>query len=275
MKTTKELLASAAAILQIHGIENPMDDAKWLLAELTKTSFNAVSSLPFNTINTEKFLDQINKRASKIPLDYIIGHTPFLNTHINVDENVLIPRNETEWMVSEIIKHLATLDLKNKNLLDLCTGSGAIAIAIKKRFPVLNTFMADISPKALNVAKNNAELNGVEVTPLLGDLFAPCAGLKFDFIIANPPYVAEGEWPILSPEVQKEPKSALLGGADGLDFYRRIHKEAPPFLSDDAKIWLEIGSGQGPALLEIFGSGTLFRDLYGKARVFSLKASDF
>lgn len=142
---------------------------------------------------------------------------------------------------------------KRKTLLDLCTGSGCMGIALKKRFPALNVYLSDISPEALAVARENAAANDVEVVCLQGDLFAPLDGIKVDYLVCNPPYIAEAEYEHLSREVKDfEPRLALVSGESGLEFYERLALELPGHLNLNARIFLEIGSNQGPAVIKLF-----------------------
>lgn len=214
----------------------------------------------------------IKKRLIGEPLAYILGFVPFLKCDIHVNRCVLIPRPETELLAATIIKELK--NEKEKTLLDLCTGSGCLGIAIKKECPGLNVILSDISKEALKIAKENASLAGVTVTILHGDLLSPFKGAA-DYVVANPPYVSEEEYRHLPEEIRSfEPKGALLAG-DGLLFYRRLAKDLPFHLKKGSKIWLEIGKDQGPSVKKIFSSlskkeGQIDKDFSGHDRFFSL-----
>lgn len=225
----------------------------------------------------EKVLKSLKRRAAKEPLQYILGFVPFYNVELKVSSHVLIPRPETEYLVDLIVKKLkkeaSDLPLKNKVLWDLCTGSGAIAIALKKAFPELKVIASDLSKKALTVARENAALNGVEIEFRLGDLFEPFEGEMADFIVSNPPYVSEAEYSGLDQELFFEPKEALIGGVGGLDPYRRIAASLKRFLKDGGKLFLEMGESQGTAMQKIFlkenfDACRTCQDLRGKERFF-------
>jgi len=204
------------------------------------------------------------RRSRGEPIAYIEGATSFLGCEIALSPEALIPRPETEWIVETIIKELDGQDLKGKALFDIGTGTGCIAIALKKHLPDLAVYASDIT--LLPLALKNAKANRVEITFLEGDLLEPFT-LQPDFIIANLPYIGTNE--SLSREVTDyEPHRALFSGADGLDHFSRLSTQLPkgPF-----KLWLEIGAGQGKAIQEIFNGGTLTQDYGGKDRLFSLE----
>ena len=183
-----------------------------------------------------------------------------------VDERVLIPRADTE----SVCEAALALIHPGQRALDLCTGSGAIAIAIKKLCPGAEVTASDLSADALALAKENAPALQAEIRFLEGDLFAPVAGERFHLIVSNPPYIPLGEGPWLQAEVQREPNMALFAGQDGLDFYRRIAKEAPAHLFPGGHLVLEIGDDQFPAvsalLAPAFTDIRLIHDLGGRPR---------
>ena len=214
------------------------------------------------------------KRAAKHePLEYIVGEIDFFGCKIKTDARALIPRQETELLVEHIAKRIKD----HRSLWDLCTGSGCIGIALKKRFTHLAVFLSDFSKDALSLAKENGKKNGVEVEFFLGDLFAPFKGKKTDLIVCNPPYVSSSEFLTLDPSVRDfEPHQALLGGERGSDFYEKLANEAPEYLEAGGCLFLEIGSSQGKLVQDIFrapiwGSFELFQDLSGKDRFFFLE----
>ena len=223
-------------------------------------------------------LRPLEKRAvQKEPLEYILGQVAFYNTDLTLTRAVLIPRPETEILVNLVCKELKTLPLEGKVAWDLCTGSGCIGIALKKACPELSVSLSDLSKEALDVARNNALQNGVEVECIEGDLLTAFQGKKADIVLCNPPYVAEQEYSSLDPSVRDfEPKMALVGGEEGLDFYRRLKKELPSLLNPGAKIFLEIGSLQGAALQTLFSDpcwkrGRVEKDWAGHERFFFLE----
>lgn len=232
---------------------------------------------PLTEEELEKCRDYLKRRAKREPIQYIMGEADFYHCRLDLTQDVLIPRHETELLVDKIARELKKMDLKGKSLWDVCTGSGCIGIALKKQFPELSVTLSDISPAALKIAKKNCEKNGVEATILEGDLFAPFEGQKCHFFVCNPPYVAAGDYPHLEPEVRDwEPKGALVGGERGLDFYERLAGELPRYLHPGGKAWLEIGVDQGKYLLELFKGdcwreANAERDYAGIDRFFSLE----
>jgi len=181
------------------------------------------------------------------PLQYIIGKEKFFGLDFIVNENVLIPRPETETLVEAAldILHITHYTLNKSRILDLCTGSGNIAISLTKNAGDCRIVASDISADAIETAKENARLNGVfeKIFFTESDLFCSIEG-RFDLIVSNPPYIARCEFETLQKEVLREPRVALDGGEDGLDFYRRIFAEAPKYLKSGGYCAVEIGFGQ-------------------------------
>lgn len=237
---TKEALKLAKERLKAASITNLMD-AEFILASVLDTDVAGLNAVEFLTNKQAKaFRKKIKARSKHCPLDKIIGYTDFLDVRIPFDKNTLSPRQETEILTEKIIK-----DIKGKKLsvLDLCSGSGCIGIAIAKATSASVT-LSDISKKANKVAKSNAELNGVDVTILLSDLFDSIPN-KFDIIVSNPPYIKRRDLEVLEIEVRDfDPRLALDGGEDGLDFYRDIISKAPEYLNNGGKLYLEIGIEQ-------------------------------
>lgn len=209
---------------------------------------------------TQSQQDAINalwkRRESGEPLSYILEQVEFYGCQIEVNPSVLIPRLESELLVELVLKRL---EGDSGLLLDLCTGSGALGLAIKKQRPDLTVILSDISPQATLLARKNAARNEIEVDILLGDLFAPLFERKIDFLVCNPPYVSAKEYEELEKSVREfEPKLALVGGDEGLDFYKRIEKESQNYFRDNGKLFFEIGASQGNSVKEIF-SGAVWR----------------
>lgn len=217
------------------------------------------------------FLSAQERLKAGEPWQYISGSVSFYGCSIQVTPAVLIPRMETEILVDKMSQVL--VENPCRRFLDLCTGSGCLAIALKKRFPQMEVWAGDLSEEALRVARGNSARNDVEISFFQGDLTIPFVGQLFDGVVCNPPYVAASDWDKLDREVHYEPKEALLGGEDGLLFYRRLAQELPPILSPGARVWLELGSGQGEALLALFSqkpwsAACLERDWAGHDRFF-------
>lgn len=255
------------------------DQAEWALAELLSLPRSALY-LNLNTALDPLVWDRFEKIVSRLvknePLEYIFGRTFFYGLDLSLSEETLIPRQETEWMIDTVV-HSMLSPLEGKVLLDLCTGSGCCGLALKKTFPVLEVFLSDISPGAVEMAKKNAVSNGLEVKVLLGDFLQPFTEKKADYVLCNPPYISEKEYPFLEPSVRDfEPKRALVGGEDGLDFYRRLSRELFSVLNPGACIWFEIGRGQGEAVFSLFSdwpikSVKILKDWAQHDRIFFLE----
>ena len=225
----------------------------------------------------------IGVRANRIPLQHILGEGWFRGLSFTVDEDVLIPRQDTETLVEAVLREAAKYP-GAPSLLELCTGSGAIAVSLAREGNFASVTASDISHEAIQIARENAAKNGVEERILFaeGDLFRArtksdksLSRRSYDIICANPPYIPTAEIETLEPEVRDhDPLIALDGGTDGLDFYRRLAKESAAHLNAGGKILLEIGCEQGAAVQEIFAQagwkdGLVEQDLAGKDRVFS------
>jgi HemK-related putative methylase/protein-(glutamine-N5) methyltransferase, release factor-specific len=244
-------------------------DVDWIFTEvlgLKRAELSKVKTIKVSDFaRAEAFAKE---RATHKPLQYVLGNTEFYGKKLEVKEGVLIPRPETELLTEEVIK-LA----EGKTVLDLCTGSGAIAIAVKLETSCTVT-ASDVSDVAIEVAKRNAELNGVEIEIIKSDLFNDITG-KFDIIVSNPPYIPTADVAGLMSEVKDyEPLLALDGGADGLDIIRRIAEDAKTRLNDGGILLLEIGIGQADAvtaLLSGYADVTVMNDYDNIPRI--VKAS--
>lgn len=189
----------------------------------------------------------VQKRAEHIPLQYIIGEQEFMGLRFKVNSNVLIPRQDTETLVEQVLKIVKP----GMKVLDLCTGSGCVLISVLKNAPELTGMGSDISKTALLVAKENAKLHEVDAEWVRSDLFDNITE-TFDVIMANPPYIPTGEILSLMPEVRDfEPENALDGGVDGLDFYRKIAGQVKDYLNPGGYVYMEIGYDQGEAVSEL------------------------
>ena len=217
-----------------------------------------------------EFFGLVERRNSGEPVQYITGRAYFYGLEFFVDKSVLVPRFDTEVLVYETIKRAK----KNASLLDLCTGSGCIALAIKNERADINVTASDISFAALDTAEKNMKKLSLDVSFVKSDLFENIVG-KFDIIVSNPPYIPTKVIEDLDEKVKDfEPFSALDGGDDGLGFYRRIIKEAADYLTDDARLVMEIGYDQAEAVSALLRDNgyekiETIKDLNGLERVVS------
>ncbi len=193
----------------------------------------------------------MNDLVKNKPRAYIVGEVEFYNCKISLNQNVLIPRQESEILVFYALQRLN--DCKGGVLLDLCTGSGCLGLAIKKARPDIQVILSDISPLALEVAKKNGVVNELDVEYLEGDLLAPLGHQKIDYLICNPPYVTDFEYEHLDSSVRDyEPKLALVGGNEGLDFYSALSKTLHAYINIGGKVFFEIGKDQGLKVIDLF-----------------------
>lgn len=249
----KQLIRESVFKLQEAGIADAKTDTFLLLeaaADITKAEYLLDPDKQLTASEYELFDGFLKRRMQHEPCQYIIGHTEFYGLSFLVNEHVLIPRQDTELLVEEALKTTA----EDSAVLDLCTGSGAVAVAIKHTHPGAAVTALDISKEALETAKKNAEQNGCEIEFLLSDLFEELGTeRKFDVIVSNPPYISETEYETLMPEVKDhEPSLALLAGEEGLDIYRRLIAEAPRYLAKGGALLVEIGCSQAEAVSRLF-----------------------
>ena len=251
--------------------EEPYKLSKMLLKSILHidTTYLLINSEKEITKEIEnKYKKGIHDLKSGKPLQYITNKQEFMGLDFYVDENVLIPQPDTEILVEETIK--IAKEYNKPKVLDLCTGSGAIAVSIKKYVPEAEVFASDISIKALQLAKINNIDNNINF--IESNLFENINN-EFDIIVSNPPYIRTEEIKSLSKEVQNEPLIALDGGQDGLNFYRDIIKQAHNYLKSNGKLCLEIGDEQKDAITQILKSNfnytniKYYKDLQGNDRV--------
>lgn len=285
--TIGKLITWAAEYLAGHGVSAPRLSGELLLAHslgLTRIDLYLRFEQPLTSEELAGFKALILRRRSGEPVAYILGRREFYGLEFKVGPGVLVPRPETEHLVEEALKHLRAEP--EPRLLDLCTGSGAVALAVLANLPEATAVGVDISPEALDYAQANAAALGLNsrVTWLAGDLWdavAPAGGF-FPVITANPPYVTEAEWPGLMPEVGRfEPRLALVGGADGLEVVRAIIAGSGAFLRPLGWLLIELGAGQAEAAMAlarragIFGQVEMVKDLAGIERVLACQRGDW
>ena len=258
--TVLEAIQKSTDFLAKKGIEPPRLQTELLLAHLLKMPrmklyLNFERTL--TAAETDALRELIKRRATHEPLQHIVGSTSFCGYEIAVNRHALVPRPETELLAEAGWTYLSTLNAPLSTALDFGTGTGCIAIALAARCPAAKIVALDLSADALALARDNAAKNNVgdRIEFLQGDgfaVFAP-ASRAFDLSISNPPYIASAEIATLQPEVRDfDPRAALDGGPDGLDFYRRLAAEAKPFLKPGGKLMLEFGDGQAEAIRKIF-----------------------
>jgi release factor glutamine methyltransferase len=266
------------------GLATPRLDAEVLLAEtlgMERVGLYTHFDQPLKPDELARFKKLILRRLRREPIAYILGKREFWSLPFKVTPDVLIPRPETEILVSETLKTQVHLDGKALRILEIGTGSGAISIALAKGLPIARVVATDLSAKALSVAEENALQNEVreQIHFLQGDLFQPLQkGERFDLVITNPPYIPREQFPSLMPEVRDfEPRIALDGGMDGLDFFQRALPLVEKFLNPGGWFLAEMGAGQDQEILKIvekipdLDSFDFVKDLAGIKRVFKAR----
>ena len=289
--TVSEILDKATGYLKKRGIPEPRIDAEVLLAHVLKIErLEIYLNLDCQLTEKELFAYEklIERRVEREPVAYIVSYKEFMGLKFFLNNNVLIPRPETEILVEEVIEKARNIRKSRSyryqrnnclTIVDLCTGSGNIAISLARNIESCKIYAIDISKGAIQVARKNARFHNVEgeVEFLLGDLFSPLekfnSNLAIDFVVSNPPYVKSRDLVLLQPEIKKEPISALEGGNEGLNFYQRIIPEALKYLVDGGYLIMEIGDRQGKAVMNLikkekrFSPPQLVKDYAGLDRV--------
>ena len=270
-----EWLSHAASALAASGCPDPEVDARWMAEDtlgMTRTELKFESDRAVPAVALARLEAMLGRRCAGEPVQYILKNACFMGLNFEVSPAVLIPRQDTETLVEAALIALQTAS-DAPAALDLCAGSGCIGLSLASLSPHARVTLADVSREALDVARRNAHALGVKAEFRHGDLFQAIGREKFDLIVSNPPYIPRGELGDLQREVQYEPRLALDGGADGLDFYRRIAADAEKHLNPGGSIYLEVGIGEAPAVLELLKAslpcleaGTV-KDLNGIERV--------
>ncbi len=255
-------------------IDNEIDesDADFIIAEVLGVSRTELVLIEeVDDVNLKVINEKVQERLNFVPVDKIFNKSYFFGLEFKVDEDVLSPRPETELLVEEALKYIK--ENSYKTVLDMCTGSGCLAISIKKNADVEMT-ASDISMKALRIAKTNAKFHGVEIDFIRSNMFEKIEG-KFDLIVSNPPYIDTDEIVNLDKEVvEHDPHIALDGGEFGLRFYNIIHENARKYLNDGGMIILEIGEDQKELLISLFNDFDFvecLKDYSGNDRVMIFK----
>ena len=278
MHNLREVYTEGKNRLQKAGVQSYEFDARQLLFFVFSIDANQYllnQSMPLSEEEEKKvnsYFEAIQKRSEKIPLQYITGEQNFCGLDFYVNENVLIPRLDTEVLVEKILEY----EEPRQRVMDMCTGSGCIAITLQK-LGGFQVMAVDISEEALTLARKNAQRNQAQVTFFQSNMFDQLSNTsKVDVIVSNPPYIESKVVDELDDEVKKyEPRLALDGMEDGLHFYRILAREGKRFLNEGGRLYVEIGFDQAEAVKEIFGAQgfldiQVYKDLAGLDRVVAM-----
>lgn len=273
-RTLREWLQFAAQQLSAAGIASPEYDATALLEEVTGLSQSARLLRPHESLSAEQLTrlsELLTRRLQREPLQYLLGEMEWGGVRLKCDRRALIPRPETEWLLHLALNDPATAGAAQ--VLDIGTGTGALALGWKQARPASKVTAVDISAEALALATENAALNGLDITLLRGDLLGPLLGQSsaYDLILSNPPYLPDSDAGTLAPEVEwHDPASALYGGPDGLALARRLAAQAAQCLTPTGVLWLELDPRNASAFAaELSGLGwatATHADLVGRVR---------
>ena len=261
----RQMLRSAAEELRQAGVPDPEYDSGMLLSEVTgrpHLELRAGMGPDPTEEQAARYAQLIARRKAREPLQYLLGSVVFRSREILTGPGALIPRPETaelaEW-AGAWIRQKAEAAPEGFRILDLCCGTGCIGISLQTDFPEAEVTLTDLSGEALAIARANLEKYGLGCRTVQGDLFAPVEGEKFHLIVSNPPYIPTAECGTLQAEVLQEPRMALDGGTDGLDFYRRIAREAPAYLEKGGAVMMEFGIGEEEAIRRLMAEGGVVR----------------
>lgn len=262
----------ANKLLLDSGIESPRLDTEIILAHSAGLNRLYLHTHPDKTLDAtivKRFVNNLKRRLQRVPLQYITNHSEFMSLDFYVDERVLIPRPETEFLIDAVTK--IALSLYNENevfIVDIGVGSGNIAITLAKKIKNARIFAIDISPNAIEVAKFNAQRHDVieKITFLCGDTFRPLKGLelesKINFIVSNPPYISIDEFHFLQEEVKCfEPYTALVSGKDGLEAFKTIISDAKTWLKRNGFIVFEVAEGQAQKVVQLIKDKRCFKNI--------------
>lgn len=277
--TIGRLLQWSEGFFREKGIETPRLDAEVLLAhvlEKPRIYLYVHYDQPLDPEELAAYRGFVRRRAAREPVAYLVGEREFMGLTFAVSPAVLVPQPDTEALVSEARKRLQ--GKSGVRIADVGTGSGAIALSLLHALPDLTAAAVDVSAAALKVARENADRFGLTDRVMFyeGDLLAPLLGQTFDAVLSNPPYIPRGDIAALPPEVQAEPRLALDGGADGLDFYRRLVREAAAFLCPGGFLAVEAGQGEAVVISELARTNgwievEITKDLAGIDRVVTMR----
>ena len=282
--TIGEAYRKASRELAEKGIPDPKEDACLILSHLMVLSPIEIrlteAEQPLSIEQEQRLASLLLSRAQRIPLQYLLGEQWFYGRSFRVDSRVLIPRQETETLCELGVSFLNERKAKKPSVLDLCTGSGAIAITLQCECPSASVTASDLSGEALKLSGENAALYGSPIRFVQGNLWKPLSGQRFDLILSNPPYIPTKDCQTLQEEVRQEPRMALDGGKDGLDFYRRIAIDGWKHLLPGGMLAMEVGDSQAKDVSELLCREEHYQkiqihcDLYGKERIVSARSSE-
>lgn len=272
--TIKEAIKYGSDLLKENKIEDYSIKVKILISFITGIKKDILINYEDVEILDNKleiYIYNLNKIIEGVPIQYITKKQEFMGLDFFVDENVLIPQPDTEILVEEVLK-ISKLFNKKINILDLCTGSGAIAVSLSKYIKDVNIIATDISENAIEIAEKNAIKNNAEnkIKFVVSDMFKNIEN-EFDIIVSNPPYIETKEIEKLSKEVKNEPIIALDGGNDGIKYYKIIADNYNKFLNIGGYLLLEIGYNQGESVSKLFKNSEIKKDLSGNDRVILVK----
>jgi release factor glutamine methyltransferase len=260
--TILKVLTWTRGYLADKGVENSRLEAEWLLCAalgLDRVGLYVNHDKPLTADELAACRTMVSRRARREPLQYILGSQDFCGLEFEVSPGVLIPRHDTETLVEETVKR----SRKGERVLDIGVGSGCIAVALARELPDSDVTGVDSALEPLELAARNAERHGVSLTLVHGSLFEPLEDRTFDLIVSNPPYIPTHDLEHLQPEVRDfEPRTALDGGIDGLDFYRTIIPAAIDHLNAEGWLIMEIGIGQAEEVTELFRATGRFTDIF-------------
>ncbi|MFC6290597.1 peptide chain release factor N(5)-glutamine methyltransferase [Levilactobacillus angrenensis] len=273
MANTTTLMALKAAEHQLAAAGQETSVATYLMQEGQGWSFTQLVQHyrePLSADQLVVYQQQVDRVCTGEPAQYVLGHAPFYGREFHVTPATLIPRPETE----ELVEWLLQLPATPQRVLDVGTGSGAIAVTLKAERPTWDVTATDISAEAVAVAKTNAQALGTAVTFAVGDLLAPVAGQRFDVIVSNPPYIDHNELAVMDDSVKRfEPATALFAANHGLAFYQRFAQSLGDYLAPHGQFFAEIGYQQGPAVRQLFATAlpqatvTIKADINGHDRM--------
>lgn len=257
--TLGEAIAESRRLLDQAGIESAEQEALWIVQYVLRLPAHHVVTDRDRLLASTELADVkglVHRRVGREPLQYIFGTQEFCGLEFHVNPAVLIPRPETELLVEYVAQRISAE--QSATIVDVCTGSGCIAVAIARQRPRARLIATDLSSRSLDVARQNAIRHsaGERIIWLEGNLLGALAGQKLegqvDVIVSNPPYIAEADWATLQPEVRLfEPRGALVAGPQGTELHERLLQEAGRYLSPGGAVILEIGAGQARAIRQI------------------------